>query len=329
MKRLLNSVVSTGRIKRTFPASIIIDDRVEALDHSAQREGAEQDFSRPEWTYWTDGSLRGGSSSNNSFMGAGVTCFKTDRSGFKKVGYPIGRNCGCTNDAELYAISEALKLALEDIHDKRGAKVILYTDSQEVLKSLKTGIPVLVGPVVSSRLVVAEAYERAEALRAGGVDLELRWVPGHSSSKGNDAADIAAYAASSCFQDLQKLVGPVELTLLRENMQGATKDVREEYLYRASLLSTGPVRFLLGSNPTKEVTEAGVAEWRENGGDINALPTKNHEYEGDLLEVTSKDKHRVESSETLDNWEEYWGLNSKYDPGPRGNVNFHPYDFSL
>ncbi|KAF2491916.1 ribonuclease H-like protein [Lophium mytilinum] len=327
MKRLYNSVVGTGRVKRTFPGKIIIDDRADALDHSIQREGPK---SGHEWTYWTDGSVRSGSSNNHSFMGAGVTCLKPDRSGFKKIGYPIGRNCGDTNDAELHAISEALKLALEDIHEKRDAKVIMYTDSQNALMCLNNGNPILIGPVVSSRLVLAEAYERAEALHEAGANLELRWVPGHSTSKGNDAADTAAYAASSCFQDLQKLIGPTELTLLRENMQGASKDIREEYLYRASLMSSRPVRFLLGSNPTKEVTQAGVADWLKNGGDISALPTKEHEYEGELLEVTDQEKHSAGSSEILDNWEDLWGLNNKYDPGPPGvgNDNFHPYNDS-
>ncbi|RFU75554.1 tick transposon [Trichoderma arundinaceum] len=125
--------------------------------------------------------------------------------------------------AEQAAIADGLDIATREAMLVRGqncigpkgaaAKVIVFTDSvsalqriQKIQKSAVTEAQLLGDPIIHKLIT------RSQYLRRIGVQLELRWVPGHSKVEGNALADTEArYAAKN--QDIGVLLGE-ELRLL-------------------------------------------------------------------------------------------------------------------
>lgn len=98
---------------------------------------------------------------------------------------------------ETMAVEVAVGIALGEVDKSREAagaagrvsirKVTVFTDSQNALTSLQIRKFGHLRPI--------EGY--AERLRERGVNVELRWVPGHGGVVGNERADRLALLASS------------------------------------------------------------------------------------------------------------------------------------
>jgi hypothetical protein len=95
------------------------------------------------------------------------------------------------NVLETMAVEVAVGIAIGEVDKSREAgvpirKVTVFTDSQNALTSLQVRKSGHERPI--------EGY--ADRLREHGVQVELRWVPGHASVTGNERADRLALLAS-------------------------------------------------------------------------------------------------------------------------------------
>ena len=86
-------------------------------------------------------------------------------------------------DAELFALSQALKEAL-----KRPDSTKVFTDSQGALNYIKRGQPL--------PSTIGKIWESAEELSKRGTPVTLLWAPGHKAVEGNEKADQAAKKAA-------------------------------------------------------------------------------------------------------------------------------------
>ena len=86
-------------------------------------------------------------------------------------------------DAELFAISQALKMAVEQTQYS-----MIFTDSQSALDLIKEG--------QNLPSIVRDIWEDAEKLRIRGTPITLLWVPGHEGVEGNEKADQTAKRAA-------------------------------------------------------------------------------------------------------------------------------------
>lgn len=108
-----------------------------------------------------------------------------------------------SNITEMAAIAEGLAIALSQIllfssgQRKDKAKVIIFADCQAAIhhvnKFQRTSPSE--GRVYGNP-IVRKLVTRSQYLRSLGVEVEIRWVPGHSGVEGNIRADAAARSAA-------------------------------------------------------------------------------------------------------------------------------------
>ncbi len=94
-------------------------------------------------------------------------------------------------DAELWGISEALKVALKESTLRRVQRITIYSDSQIALKQLE-GSKNNAGQVLRIQIL-----KRAKQLHAQGKKLIARWIPSYQEIPGNKQADKAAKEAAA------------------------------------------------------------------------------------------------------------------------------------
>jgi ribonuclease HI len=102
--------------------------------------------------------------------------------------------------AEVAAIAAALEYVQEAFKPEpqelpllaTKLRIIIFSDSQSALEAIKAGNSAKGGRDLLRR--IAESFF---ALREKDIEVEFRWVPGHSGVCGNEQADIAAKAAAS------------------------------------------------------------------------------------------------------------------------------------
>ncbi|TGZ78206.1 hypothetical protein EX30DRAFT_293862, partial [Ascodesmis nigricans] len=94
-------------------------------------------------------------------------------------------------DAELLAISEALREALHLLKSEPFTTLKIFSDSQNALSILSSGE---IGP---GMLAAEDTREYHRRLVAVGVEAYFHWVPGHQDVTGNEIADSAATEAAS------------------------------------------------------------------------------------------------------------------------------------
>lgn len=105
--------------------------------------------------------------------------------------------------AEKAAIAEGLAIALSQIlllgSDQRQvqSKVVIFTDCQEAMNRVDELRRI---SLTEGRLrgdpIVRKLVTRSQYLHGLGVEVEIRWVPGHSGVEGNVRADAAARSAA-------------------------------------------------------------------------------------------------------------------------------------
>ena len=107
--------------------------------------------------------------------------------------------CGILT-AEIAAIAAALEFVQDAFEPEpqelpllaTKLRITIFTDSQLALEAIKAGNSARRGRDLLRR--IAESFF---ALREKDIEVEFRWVPGHSGVCGNEQADVAAKAAAS------------------------------------------------------------------------------------------------------------------------------------
>ena len=94
-------------------------------------------------------------------------------------------------DAELWGISQALKIALKETTPKKVGRITVYSDAQMAIKQLQEA------KSNAGQALRIQIYKQARQLRAYGGEVIVRWIPGHSGVEGNERADKAAKEASA------------------------------------------------------------------------------------------------------------------------------------
>lgn len=116
-----------------------------------------------------------------------------------------------SGDAELIAISAALDLAMKKSTYQK--QIVIFTDSQESLTTIRDGRHRSLYPWSLTRTIVTKILTRVETLEQLGVPVFLRWVPGHDGVPGNVMADrVAKYAAQNGGRDIPSPCGMDRLT---------------------------------------------------------------------------------------------------------------------
>jgi ribonuclease HI len=97
-------------------------------------------------------------------------------------------------DAELLAISKAIKHSLDIVKQKDIAKniyIYIFTDSQAAIDRIKKHLDI--GPGYS---IVRECIQLANRIAKLGARIAIRWIPGHANILGNEIADQLAKRAA-------------------------------------------------------------------------------------------------------------------------------------
>lgn len=93
--------------------------------------------------------------------------------------------------AELWGISEALKIALKESLGRKIRKVTIFSDSQTAMRELQTA------KSNAGQALKAQICGQARQLQNRGGELTVRWIPGHKKIEGNERADRAAKDAAA------------------------------------------------------------------------------------------------------------------------------------
>lgn len=181
---------------KAFAGVITIQDRLSAMSQ-ALSEHAKDGTLRKEpgrHSFYVDAAV----SSEYGISGIAVV-HKTHRrywaSPWTAKGYRV-RETLDQEDAEAWAIWQALQVTLEKVHaDRANAKpqdpcsvVVVYSDCAWALQRIGNSRPGG-GKVVQK--IIAQSME----LQRFGVDVHLHWVPGHKKIPGNELADLVAKQA--------------------------------------------------------------------------------------------------------------------------------------
>jgi len=160
-------------IKKRLKGQVIIQEEEQALEE-ARKE-------REDLVLWTDGSRK-----KDEWVGCAVV-WTEERWNKRRV--HLGRQKEAF-DAEMYAMSEAVKIA-DEICEKKGARrVTIFTDSQATLRRIQSDEP---GP---GQVLALQTMNWESELTDKNIQVEYRWVPAHKGIEGNEEADLQATKAA-------------------------------------------------------------------------------------------------------------------------------------
>ncbi|KAL2797635.1 hypothetical protein BJX66DRAFT_87987 [Aspergillus keveii] len=108
-----------------------------------------------------------------------------------------------SNTGELFAIMAAVGIAA-DLGQKRShdsdtpRRIIIFSDCAPSLNAIRRdhAIPRSVKKCANGGGLMVKLAEKSLEISRSGVQLELRWVPGHSGNQGNQRAHILARRAA-------------------------------------------------------------------------------------------------------------------------------------
>src|SRR5579871_1788161 len=155
-----------------FPGKIKVFDDKQAIQVANRNENT---------AIFTDGSRMGQKDREK----AGAAMAQKDERGWKTRGWHLGYGKTAL-DAELFALSQALKTVLAQSQNQQVSHV--FTDSQSALELIEKG--------KNLPSIVRTIWRDAEKLKARGTPIKLLWVPGHEGVNGNEEADRAARKAA-------------------------------------------------------------------------------------------------------------------------------------
>jgi len=156
-------------VKKRLRGQVIIQEEEQALEEARkEREGL---------VLWTAGSRK-----EDEWVGCAVV-WKEGRWNKRRV--HLGRQEEAF-DAEMYAMSEAVKIADEICRERRARRVTIFTDSQVTLRRIQSGEP---GP---EQVLALRTMNWESELTDKNIQVKYRWVPAHNGVEGNKEADLQA-----------------------------------------------------------------------------------------------------------------------------------------
>jgi len=93
-------------------------------------------------------------------------------------------------DAEMYEMSEAVKIANEICSKKEVRRVTIFTDSRATLRRIQSDEP---GP---GQVLALRTMNWESELTDKNIQVEYRWVPAHKGEECNEEADLQATKAA-------------------------------------------------------------------------------------------------------------------------------------
>jgi len=171
---------------RCLKGKVIFQDEKQALKEAKlEREGD---------VFWTDGSRK-----EDEWAGCAVVWEEDGRWNKRRI--HLGRQKEAF-DAEIYAMSEAMKVADERAEKEKFAKVKVFTDSQATLRRIQLDGP---GP---GQVLVLRTMNWTAALARKNIQVEYWWVPTHHGIESNEETDQqatkAAYGYCRRYTETQK-----------------------------------------------------------------------------------------------------------------------------
>jgi len=124
---------------------------------------------------WTDGSRK-----EDEWVGCAVVWKEEGR--WNKMRTHLCRQKEAF-DAEMYAMSEAMKIADEKAEKEKFTRVTVFTDSQATLRRIQLDEP---GP---GQVLALRTMNWTDALARKNIPVQYRWVPVHKGIEGNEEAD--------------------------------------------------------------------------------------------------------------------------------------------
>ena len=157
-----------------FPGKIFVEEKCRAIE-IAKRDQADLSL-------WCDGSKL-----DKGETGAAVAWKQGDEWLTRKV--TLGQNKEIF-DAELWGISEAVKVAEQKCLAQQYVLINIFCDSQLAINRLK------VIDNKAGQALKAQIYQKVKQLIRQGHEVSICWVPSHCKIEGNDRADQAAKEAA-------------------------------------------------------------------------------------------------------------------------------------
>ena len=137
----------------------------------------------PGLTLWTDGSKL----LESEATGLGVAW----KRGSKWLGKGLALGKGKeVFDAETHAITKALEIAQKEYRINSYNTITIFSDSQKAIKRVKDDS---LGP---GQDLARQAIATADWLAQKGIEISIKWVPGHANIEGNERADYLAKKAA-------------------------------------------------------------------------------------------------------------------------------------
>jgi len=231
--------------KRSLKGEVIIQDEEQALKEAKlEKDGI---------VLWTDGSRK-----EDEWVGCAVVWKECGM--WKKRRVHLGRQKEAF-DAEMYAMSEAMKIVDEMASEKEVTRVTVFTDSQATLRRIQSDEP---GP---GQVLALRTMNWVDALARKNIQVEYRWVPAHKGIEGNEEADQqatkAAYKHCGKYTETQNPLRFLDYVYFSHIGQRLTdlkweeskKEIKEmgkksKHSYRYDLVKRGGNKVVMESNKT-------------------------------------------------------------------------------
>jgi ribonuclease HI len=164
-------------------------------------------------------------------------------SGWETESKQLGRYVGNNNDAEMFGILLALRIALRQLKSGRNIKnIIICSDSKECIQVLEPKLHTdvkftrILGPLPQNgKWALEEILEISEQIPSG-IYVHVRWIRGHANMIGNEVADRAASEANRAqgrYLPPHNANVPLPSIPLCYSRYGS--EIALEYLYRLSM----------------------------------------------------------------------------------------------
>jgi len=161
-------------IRKRLQGQVIIQEEEQALEEAKrEREGL---------VLWTDGSRK-----EDEWTGCAAVWKEEGRWNKRRV--HLGRQKEAF-DAEMYAMSEAVKIADEISRNKEVRRVTVFMDSQATLRRIQSDKH---GP---GQVLALRTMNWESELTNKNIPVEYRWVSAHKGVEGNKEADLQATKAA-------------------------------------------------------------------------------------------------------------------------------------
>jgi len=231
--------------RRCLKGKVIIQDEKQALSEAKlERDGL---------VFWTDGSRK-----EDEWVGCAVVWEEGGR--WRKRRVHLGRQKEAF-DAEMYAMSEAMKIADEMAEEKEVTRVAVVTDSLATIKRIHSDEP---GP---GQVLALRMMNWTDALARKNIQVEYWCVPAHRGIEGNEEADQqatkAAYKHCGSHTETQNLLlfldsvsfSHVSRRLTEVKWEESKKEIKElgkksKHSYRYDLVKRGGNRAVMGAKKT-------------------------------------------------------------------------------